>query len=104
MTDNFNELETGASCYVLNNASTIYSYKGSVRKTYIQVGGKWYYTTQSTYNTIPSGAVCFSYSDITKLNSNAVFEPFLIGLSFCLAVFVWWAVFSLFSRLVRWRV
>lgn len=103
MTDNFEDLETGASCYVLNNASTIYSYKGSVRKTYIQVGGKWHYTSQSTYNTIPSGAVCFAYSDITKLNSNAVFEPFLIGLSFCLAVFVWWAVFSIFSRLVRWR-
>lgn len=103
MTDNFDQLETGASCYVLNNATTIYSYKNNIRKTYIQVGGKWYYTTQSNYNTIPNGAVCFSYSDITKLNSNAVYEPFLIGLSFCLAVFVWWAVFSLFNRLVRWK-
>lgn len=103
MTDNFDELETGASCYVLNNATTIYSYKNGVRKTYIQVGGKWHHSTQSNYYDVPSGSVCYSYSDITKLNSNAVFEPFLIGLSFCLAVFVWWAVFSLFSRLVRWK-
>lgn len=103
MTDNFDELETGASCYVLNNATTIYSYKSNIRKTYIQVGGKWINTSQSDYYNLPSNTVCFSYNDITKLNSNAVFEPFLIGLSFCLAVFVWWAVFSLFSRLVRWK-
>lgn len=103
MTDNFEELETGASCYVLNNATTIYSYKNGVRKTYIQVGGKWFNTSQSDYYNLPSNTVCFNYNDITQLNSNAVFEPFLIGLSFCLAVFVWWAVFSLFSRLVRWK-
>lgn len=103
MTDDFEELETGASCYVLNNATTIYSYKNGVRKTYIQVGGKWINTSQSDYYNTPSNTVCFSYNDITKLNSNAVFEPFLIGLSFCLAVFVWWAVFSLFKRLMRWK-
>lgn len=103
MTDNFDELETGASCYVLYNPTTIYSYKNGVRKTYIQVGGKWHHSSQSNYYDVPSGSVCHSYSDITQLNTNAVFEPFLIGISFCLAVFVWWAVFSLFSRLVRWK-
>lgn len=104
MTDNFEDLETGGSCYVLNNATTIYAYKGGVRKSYIQVGGKWHYTSQSAYSSVPSGAVCYSYNDITQLNSNAVYEPFLVGLAFCLAVFVWWAVFSVFGRLVRWRV
>lgn len=104
MKDDFSNIETGASCYVLNNATTIYSYKNSTRTTYVQVGGKWYKNAVSTYTNIPNNTVCWSYSDITSLNSNAQFEPLYLMIAFCLAIFVWWFVFRLVSKLFRWRV
>lgn len=104
MKDDFSSIETGSSCYVLNNATTIYSYKNSVRTTYIQVGGKWYKNAVSNYYDIPNNAVCWSYSDITSLNSNAAFEPIYLMIAFCLSIFVWFFVFRLVSKLFRWRV
>lgn len=104
MKDDFSELETGASCYVLNSSTSIYSYKSGIRSSYQQVGGKWYKTAQTTYNTIPSSSVCFSYNRITEINSYSEFAPIYEFIALILAVFVWWFVFKLVSRLFRWRV
>lgn len=103
MTDNFDDLETGASCYVLNNATSIYSYKSNSRKTYTLVGGKWYYTATSTYTNIPTNTVCWSYSDITELSSNADMYPVYMFISFSLAVFTYFLAWYLFRRLFKWR-
>lgn len=104
MKDDFSELETGASCYVLNSATNIYAYKSGVRSSYLQVGGKWHKTSQSSYSSVPTSSICISYSDITAINSNAAFLPIYEFIAFCLAVFVWFFVWFLFRRLVRWRV
>lgn len=103
MTDDFTNLETGASCYVLSNTTTIYSYKNNTRTTYIQVGGKWFLSAQTTYYSVPDNAVCWSYSDITKLNTNAQFYPEFMFIALAIAVFVWYIVFKLISRLVKWK-
>ena len=103
MTDDFSNLETGASCYAISNSSTIYSYKASTRTSYIQVGGKWYKGSTSSYYNIPDSTICYSYSDITKINSNAAFYPQYMIFAFALAVFVWLVVFKLLGRLVKWR-
>lgn len=103
MKDDFTNLETGSSCYVLNSATSIYSYKGGIRKTYSQVGGKWYLSAQSNYYNIPDNAVCWSYSDITLLNSNSVYYPIYTFIAFILAFSVWYICFRLLSRFVRFR-
>lgn len=104
MTDDFTNLETGASCYVLSNASTIYAYKNNTRTTYYQVGGKWYKAAAQTYTSVPSNTVCWTYSDITALNSNAEYYPIFAFMALILAIFVWFFVFRIFSRLIRWRI
>lgn len=104
MKDDFSELETGATCYVLNSSTSIYSYKSGVRSSYIQVGGKWYKTAQTDYYSVPASSVCYSYSDITAINSKAEFFPIYEFIAIIIAVFVWWFVFKLVSRLFRWRV
>lgn len=103
MTDNFDDLETGASCYVLNSATSIYSYKNNTRKTYSLVGGKWYHSATTTYSSYPSSSVCWSYDDITQLNSNADMYPVYMFISFALAVFTYFLAWSLFRRLFKWR-
>lgn len=104
MTDDFSDLETGSSCYVLNSATSIYSYKSNSRKTYTLIGGKWYHSATTTYTNIPTNTVCISYSDITQLNSNAAYYPIYMMISFMLAVFVWFLWFWLFRRLFKWSV
>lgn len=103
MKDDTSNIETGSSCYVVNNATTIYSYKGSIRKTYIQIGGKWFLSSQSNYYNIPDNSICWSYDDITSLNSNAEFLPIYDMIALTLAVFVWCIVFKLISRLIKWK-
>lgn len=103
MTDDFSNLETGASCYAISNQTTIYAYKASVRTSYIQIGGKWYKSSTSSYYNIPDSTSCYSYSDITSVNSNAAFYPQYMIFAFALAVFVWLVVFKLLGRLVKWR-
>lgn len=104
MTDDFTNLETGASCYVLNNTTSIYAYKNNTRSTYYQVGGKWYKTAAQTYTSVPSNTVCWSYADITALNSNAQFYPIYAYIALVMSIFVWFVVFRLITRLVRWRI
>lgn len=103
MTDDFTNLETGASCYVLNNTTTIYSYKNNTRTTYIQIGGKWYKNAIQTYTNLPTNTVCWSYSDITELNTNAQFYPEFMFIALAIAIFVWYIVFKLITRLVKWK-
>lgn len=103
MTDDTSNIETGASCYVVNNATSIYSYKNGSRKTYIQIGGKWFLSAQSTYYSVPDNAVCWSYSDITSLNTHAEFYPQFMFIALAMAVFVWYIVFKLITRLVKWK-
>lgn len=103
MTDDFSNLETGASCYAISNQTTIYSYKTNVRTTYIQIGGKWYKTSTQSYTSIPTSTTCVPYSDLTKINSNAAYYPIYIVIALSLAVFVWYVVFSLLGRLIKWR-
>lgn len=104
MTDDFSELVTGASCYAISNTSSIYAYKNNIRTTYSQIGGKWYKTAESEYYNIPSTTTCYSYGDITKINSNAEYFPIFEFIAIILAVFVWFVVFRLISRLIRWRI
>lgn len=104
MKDDFTNIETGASCYVLNNATTIYSYKNNTRSTYIQVGGKWYKNAVSNYYDIPSNSVCWSYNDITSLNSNAAFEPLYLFIVLQIAVAVIIGSLSLcLGRILKYR-
>ena len=104
MTDDFSNLETGASCYVLNSATSIYSYKNSMRKTYTMVGGKWFETAQSSYSSVPSNSVCWSYSDITALSSNSDMYPIYMFLGFCLAIVVYCLWWFIFRRMFKWRI
>lgn len=104
MTDDFTDLITGANCYAISNTTTIYAYKNSVRQTYSQIGGKWFKTSESSYSSVPSSTVCYSYDDITKISSNAEYFPIFEFIALVLAVFVWFFVFRLLSRLIRWRI
>lgn len=103
--DDVSEIETGASCYVLNSATSIYSYKSGSRKTYSEIGGKWFLSAESVYNTIPSNAVCWSYSDIAELSHFGYMEPVYISFSLIFGVFI--LIFSfmlLFRQFFRRRL
>lgn len=93
MTDDYSAIpETG--CNVLSNPTTIYNYYNGVRKTYLQVGGKWIYSAQNTYTGNTSNYVCV---DISNLNSFSYFEPIYQFISFCLVALV----IYLFFKLIR---
>lgn len=104
MTDDFSELENGAACYVLINSTTIYAYKNGTRSSYNQVGGKWYKTAAQSYTNIPSNTVCWNYADITTLNSRAEYFPIYAFIALVMAIFVWYFVFRLISRLIKWKI
>lgn len=104
MKDDISEIIDNATCYTINSTTSIYAYRSNIRYTYTQIGGKWYQTAQTTYSSVPSNAYCVSYSTISDLNSNAVFEPIFIFIAFILAVFVWFIVYRIWSKLVRYRI
>ena len=104
MTDDFTDLPNNAQCYVVNSATSIYVYRNNTRDTYTQIGGKWYQTAESSYISVPSSSVCWSYTDITSLNSRAEYYPIYAFIALVLAVFVWYFVYRLMSRLIKWRV
>lgn len=97
MKDDFTNIPNNAQCYTLNNASSISAYLNSTRDTYTQVGGKWYKSATSDYYTVPDHAICWSYNDITSLNSNAQFYPIFYTIGFLLAIFA----FRFIWRIVR---
>lgn len=97
MKDDVSEIITNASCYVINNQSSIYAYRNNTRSNYTQIGGKWFKTSEQTYTNLPVNSVCYSYSDIEALNSNASFEPIYLFIGFCLVALV----IYLFFKLIR---
>lgn len=86
--DDISNIETGASCYVLNSATSIYSYKGNTRKTYSEIGGKWYLSAQSNYYNIPDNAVCWSYSSLAELSHFSYIEPIYDSFALMFALFI----------------
>lgn len=104
MTDDFTDLPDNAQCYVVNSATSIYVYRNNTRDTYTQIGGKWYQTAQSSYISVPSSSVCWSYTDITAINSKAEFAPIYEFIALVMAIGVWFFVYRLMSRLIKWRI
>lgn len=100
MSDDVSAIPT-TGCNVVSNSTTIYNYNSNIRKTYVQIGGKWFYTQSSTYSSIPTGYQCI---DISTINSKAEFYPIFIFLAFCLAVFVWIFVWKLIKPMLRVRL
>lgn len=81
-------------CNVISDYGFISNYNGSVKKDFILNGGKWYFyrTQNSSYGNYD--ITYYNCIDVSNLNSNAVFEPFIYFVAFCLVVFV--------LLLVRW--
>lgn len=104
MTDDFSDLVTGANCYAISSATVIYAYKNSTRTTYNQIGGKWFKTAENAYSGVPNNTICYAYGDITKINSKAEYFPIFEFMALIMAIFVWYFVFRLLSRLIRWRI
>lgn len=96
--DDISNIETGASCYVLNSSTSIYAYKGNTRKTYSEIGGKWFLSAESTYNTIPSNAVCWSYSSLEQLSHYAYIEPVYFSFALIFSLFIFIFAFMLLFR------
>ena len=94
--DDVSEIITNATCYVINNQNSIYAYRNNTRSNYTQIGGKWFKTSEQTYTSIPTNNVCYSYSDIKELKSNAAFEPIFYAIAFSL--------FLVAILLFRWSV
>ena len=75
-------------CNVISDYGFISNYNGSVKKDFILNGGKWYFyrTQNSAYGNYD--ITNYNCIDVSNLNSNAVFEPFIYFVAFCLVVFV----------------
>lgn len=104
MTDDITEIVTDASCYTINNATTIYSYGDSVRYTYTQIGGKWYKTGQNSYNSISSNYVCYSYDDIAALSSKSEFEPIFTAIALGLVIVTVMLFWATIRKITIWRI
>lgn len=100
MIDDFSNIPT-SGCNVLNSPTTIYNYNNGQRRTYYQVGGKWYFSSLSTYSTMPSGAQCLNSLD---LSSKAEFYPVYIFIAFMLALSVWALWWFIWRRWFKWRI
>lgn len=94
--DDVSEIISNASCYVINNQNSIYAYRNNTRSNYTQIGGKWFKTSEQTYTSIPTNTVCYSYSDLKELKTNAAFEPIFYMIAFSL--------FLVTVLLFRWSV
>lgn len=103
MSDNFSEIDQGASCYALANATTIYSYKNGIRTTFVQISGAWRKTQTSAYYNLPDNYVCYSYADITSIDSYSYMLPFYHLIAFVLAFFVVFLFWFFIKRLFKWR-
>lgn len=100
MTDDLSAIPT-SGCNYISNDTTIYNYSSNVRRTYRQIGGKWYFTEQSTYTSIPNTYQCV---DITGLSSNSVYLPIYYFIAFILVLVVLYLWFSIFRRVIKWRI
>ena len=85
-------------------AKNMYNYSNNVRRTYTQIGGKWYYTAYQTYNTLPTNAVCVNLSEYL-LSSNSQFEPIYMFMALTVAIFVIVScLFVMLGRFIKWRL
>lgn len=96
MKDDISEIPT-SGCNVLSNSQTLYNYHSGVRRTFRQVGGKWIQTEHSNYQTLSPQYDCI---DITKLSSNAVYEPILYFISLALFLIAVYLFFYCVRKLV----
>lgn len=101
MKDDFSELPTNASCYAIASESVIYTYSNSVRDTYTKMGSQWLKTASSSYNIVPSNYRCFTYSDLTNINSYEVFYPFFYTIGFVLAIFAFRFIWKIIRPLFK---
>lgn len=90
-----------SGCNVLSSNQLIYNYNNGVRQTFINVGGKWIKSAETTYSYSPSGYECI---DVGDLSSSADLYPIYIVIAFILAVFVWWLVWRLIKPILRIRL
>lgn len=81
MHDDVSAISSGG-CNVLSSSDTISNYNNNTRKDYVFNGGKWilYRTQYTSYGSYDTSN--FNCIDVTSLNSNAIFEPFIYGLGF----------------------
>lgn len=84
MKDDTSQIVT-TGCSVLSASDTIDNYTGNIHRKYVFNGGRWLLsqTSSRTYDYDVSGYNCI---DVSTLNSNAIFEPFIYGLGFCLFI------------------
>ena len=104
MTDDTSDIISNASCYNLSSSDLLYAYRGQNRYTYIRKGQKWYYTASTTYNSLPSGVQCLSYSTVSEFNSYPEFYPIYAFIGLELAIIVCLLVKGLVSPMIRWRL
>ena len=88
-------------CNVLSSATVLDNYYNGVRKRYIQIGGKWFFSSQTSYNIQPDSASCINLSE---LSSNSEMLPLYYLIAFILAFFVWFLWWFCFRRLFKWRI
>lgn len=88
-------------CNVLTSSDTLISYSGNRRVDYARNSNRWikWRSQTSSYNYDISGYTC---TDISKLRSNAEFEPIFYAIAFCLFVvtilFFRWSVRGILGR------
>lgn len=105
MTDDFSDVIQNASCYTINNSTSIYAYRNNTRYSYSQISGKWYLSSQATYTSIPTSSYCYTFNDLSSINSYSYMFPVYAFIAFCLAVFVFIFAYKVFwENLVKWRV
>lgn len=103
MLDDVSDIPT-SGCTVINSPTVIYNYSNNIRRTYTQIGGKWLYTAQATYTTIPNNSVCVDLSDYS-LSSYNYFYPIYMFMALAVALFVLCSCFLvMFGRFLKWRL
>lgn len=100
MTDDFSEVVSGG-CNVFTSPSNMYNYSRNIRRTYTNIGGKWIYTAEQTYSSLPNNYVCV---DISGISSNSEWYPLYGFIAFSLVVFLIFMFWAVIKRLLLWRI
>lgn len=83
MHDDVGQIPT-TGCNVLTGSSYISNYNSNTKKDFVFNGSKWYLYRTQTSNYGNYDISSYNCIDVTKLNSNSVFEPFIYGIGFLL--------------------
>lgn len=101
--DDVSEIPT-SGCTTINSKTVIYNYSNNIRRTYTEVGGKWVYTAQATYTSLPNNVVCVDLSEYA-LSSYAYMQPVYMFIALSVALFVICSCFFvMFGRFLKWRL